>query len=145
MSLNMPALHEAFDIFSPLPCSLLLTNRLCKFQVAIPIVPTIRVMVTFTKFEELQPVDEFSTPPSSPTAVGKESPAIVQSSSSSSWFQWIKSPYQRLGSSTAGSSSRIDNIHDPFAIPSDYSWITAEAKKKKMQEKSKSKKAKSQK
>ncbi|KAI3469928.1 hypothetical protein Pfo_026591 [Paulownia fortunei] len=113
-------------------------------KVAIPVVPTIRVMVTFTKFEELQPLDEFSTPPTSPTAVGKESPAVIESSSSS-WFQWIKSPYQRPSSSTAGSSSRIENIQDPFAIPSNYSWITAEAKKKKMQEKSKSKKAKSQK
>ncbi|CAA0839986.1 Ankyrin repeat family protein [Striga hermonthica] len=112
-------------------------------KIAIPVVPTIRVIVTFTKFEELQPVDEFSTPPSSPTAVGKESPALVQPSSSS-WFQWIKSPYNRPISSIAGSSSssKIENIQDPFAIPPDYSWITAEAKKKRMQEKSKSKKAK---
>lgn len=113
-------------------------------QVAIPVVPTIRVIVTFTKFEELQPLDEFSTPPSSPTGVGKESPSMLQPSTSS-WFQWIKSPYQKASSSTGGSSSRIDNIQDPFAIPSEYSWITAEAKKKKMQEKSKSKKMKSQK
>ncbi|KAB1669042.1 hypothetical protein ES319_1Z081200v1, partial [Gossypium barbadense] len=42
-------------------------------KVAIPVVPTIRVLVSFTKFEELQPVDEFSTPPSSPS-VGRESP-----------------------------------------------------------------------
>ncbi|KAL7145140.1 hypothetical protein ABFS83_07G059700 [Erythranthe nasuta] len=112
-------------------------------KLAIPVVPTIRVMVTFTKFEELQPLDEFSTPPSSPTAYSKDSPLIQ--SSTSSWFQWIKAPYQRTGSSSNGSSSRIENIQDPFAIPSDYSWITAEAKKKKMQEKSKSKKAKSQK
>lgn len=122
-----------------------LFSYFCSLQVAIPLVPTIRVMVTFTKFEELQPVDEFSTPPSSPISFGKESPAVNQSSLSSSWFQWIKSPYQRPGSSTGGSGSRIDNIQDPFAIPSDYTWITAEAKKKKMQEKSKSKKSKSQK
>lgn len=113
-------------------------------KVAIPVVPTIRVMVTFTKFEELQTLDEFSTPPSSPSAVSKESPAVMPSSSSS-WFQWIKSPYQRPSSSAASSSSRIENVQDPFAIPSDYSWITAEAKKKKMQEKSKSKKTKNQK
>ncbi|KAJ4722930.1 Ankyrin repeat domain-containing protein [Melia azedarach] len=112
-------------------------------KVAIPVVPTIRVLVTFTKFEELQPVDEFETPPSSPTAAGRESPAVTQSSSSS-WFQWIKAPYSRPSSSTGGSSSRIENIQDPFAIPQDYTWITAEAKKKKMQEKSKSKKGKSQ-
>jgi len=110
-------------------------------KVAIPVVPTIRVLVTFTKFEELQPVDEFSTPPSSPT--GRESPAIMQSSSSS-WFQWIKAPYQRPSSSTDGSINRIENIHDPFAIPPDYTWVTAEAKKKKMQEKRKSKGKKSE-
>jgi hypothetical protein len=63
-------------------------------------------------------------------------------SSTSSWFQWIKAPYQRPGSSAGGSSSRIENIQDPFAIPSEYTWVTAEAKKKKMQEKNKSKKAK---
>ncbi|XAR62766.1 hypothetical protein NMG60_11017634 [Bertholletia excelsa] len=109
-------------------------------KVAIPVVPTIRVLVTFTKFEELQPVDEFTTPPSSPT--GRESPAVTQSSSSS-WFQWIKAPYQRPSSSTSG-YNRVENIQDPFAIPPDYTWVTAEAKKKKMQEKSKSKKGKSQ-
>ncbi|XP_011073752.1 uncharacterized protein LOC105158635 isoform X3 [Sesamum indicum] len=126
----------------------LLTTKLPKgtfpVKVAIPIVPTIRVIVTFTKFEELQPVDEFSTPPSSPTAGGRESASGVQPSSPS-WFQWIKSPYQRAGASTGGSSNKIENIQDPFAIPPNYTWITAEAKKKKMQEKSKSKKPKAQK
>ncbi|OMO53051.1 hypothetical protein CCACVL1_28915 [Corchorus capsularis] len=110
-------------------------------KVAIPVVPTIRVLVTFTKFEELQPVDEFSTPPSSPTA-GRESPSVANTSGSS-WFQWIKAPYHRPSSSS--SYNKIETIPpDPFAIPSDYTWITAEAKKKKMQEKSKSKKGKSQ-
>lgn len=112
-------------------------------QVAIPVVPTIRVLVTFTKFEELQPVDEFSTPPSSPTPAGRDSPAITPSSSSS-WFQWIKTPYSRPSSSTGGCSSRIENIQDPFAIPPHYTWVSAEAKKKKMQEKNKSKKGRGQ-
>lgn len=111
-------------------------------QVAIPVVPTIRVLVTFTKFEELQPLDEFATPPSSPSATGLESPAATQTSASS-WFQWIKAPYRPSSSTAASSSSRIENIEDPFAIPSDYTWVTAEAKKKKMQEKNKSKKGKS--
>ncbi|KAJ6713796.1 putative ANKYRIN REPEAT DOMAIN [Salix viminalis] len=109
-------------------------------KVAIPVVPTIRVLVTFTKFEELQPLDEFATPPSSPTAALRESPMVMQSSTSS-WFQWIKAPYQRPSSSAGGSSNRIENIQDTFAIPPDYTWVTAEAKKKKMQEKNKSKKA----
>ncbi|KAE8677577.1 chalcone synthase 1-like [Hibiscus syriacus] len=110
-------------------------------KVAIPVVPTIRVLVTFTKFEELQPLDEFLTPPSSPSAP-QESPAVTQASGSS-WFQWIKTPYQRPSSSNNG-DNKPENLQDPFAIPPDYTWITAEAKKKKMQGKSKSKKGKSQ-
>lgn len=125
----------------------LLTTKLPKgtfpVKVAIPVVPTIRVLVTFTKYEELQPQDEFSTPPSSPTA-GRESPVVVQSSSSS-WFQWIKTPYNRPSSSNGVSSSRIENIQDPFLLPADYKWVTAEEKKKRMQEKSKSKKGKNHK
>ncbi|XP_010243968.1 PREDICTED: ankyrin repeat domain-containing protein 13B-like [Nelumbo nucifera] len=115
-------------------------------KVSIPVIPTIRVLVTFTKFEELQPLDEFSTPPSSPHAAGRESPAMMQSSSSS-WLQWIKAPYHRQNSSmSSGPSSRVEDIQDPFVLPADYTWTTVEAKKKKMQEKkSKSKKGRSQK
>lgn len=106
-------------------------------------VPTIRVIVTFTKYEELQPVDEFATPPSSPTAAaGRESPSATNSLSSS-WFHWIKAPYQRPSMSTSVSSSRIETLEDPFVIPRDYTWVTAEAKKKKMQEKNKAKKGRS--
>lgn len=126
----------------------ILTTKLPKgtfpVKVAIPVVPTIRVLVTFTKFEELQPLDEFATPPSSPTASGRESPSGAQPSSSS-WFQWIKAPYQRPGSSTGSPSNRIENIQDPFVVPQDYTWISAEAKRKKMQEKDKAKKGKSRK
>ncbi|KAM1049671.1 hypothetical protein ACFX2I_031428 [Malus domestica] len=110
-------------------------------KVAIPVVPTIRVIVTFTKLEELPPMDEFATPPSSPP--GRESPGSMQSSSSS-WFQWIRAPYQRPSASPTGSFSKIESIQDPFAIPSEYTWVSVEAKKKKMQEKNKSKKGKSQ-
>ncbi|CAI0436765.1 unnamed protein product [Linum tenue] len=112
-------------------------------KVAIPVVPTIRVLVTFTKFEELQPLEEFATPPSSPCPAlgGRESPGMTQSASSSSWFQWIKAPYQRANSSNGCPSSRIETTQDPFVIPPDYTWVTAEAKKKKAQEKNKLKKA----
>ncbi|KAJ4969220.1 hypothetical protein NE237_015921 [Protea cynaroides] len=113
-------------------------------KVAIPLVPTIRVLVTFTKFEELQQPDEFCTPPSSPHSSGRESPAAMQPSSSS-WFQWIKAPYQRQGASTiSGPTNRVEDIQDPFVLPADYTWIAAAAKKKKMQEKGKSKKGRGQ-
>lgn len=112
-------------------------------KVAIPVVPTVRVLVTFTKFEEIQPDEEFSTPPSSPIAAAYESTSATNSSSSSSWFRWMKAPYNRSTSSSDSTSGhRRENSQDPFAIPSDYVWVTAEAKKKKMEEKNKSKKGK---
>lgn len=101
------------------------------------------MLVTFAKFEELQPSEEFCTPPSSPVAsqgsAGHESPA------SQSWFQWIKAPYRQSSTMVSGPSSRVEDIQDPFMIPPDYTWITVEAKKKKMEEsKNKSKKGKGQ-
>ncbi|RZS21888.1 hypothetical protein BHM03_00054585 [Ensete ventricosum] len=101
------------------------------YQVAIPVVPTIRVLVTFSKFEELQPLEEFWTPPASPP--GSKTP---ETQASSSWIQWIKAPY-RQGYATSpgpGSRRRVEDIQDPFGIPRDYTWTTAEARRKKMQE-----------
>ncbi|CAH8287136.1 unnamed protein product [Eruca vesicaria subsp. sativa] len=121
-------------------------------KVAIPVIPTIRVLVTFTKFEELEAIeDEFVTPPSSPTSNVRNSPReeaqFSSSSSSSSWFQWIKTPSQRPSTSsnvTGGFSiGKVENDQDPFAIPKGYNWITSEEKKKKVQEKNKAKKSKS--
>lgn len=112
-------------------------------KVAIPVVPTIRVLVTFTKFEELQPAEEFSTPPSSP---GSKSPSTIPQPSTS-WLQWLKGPYRpnySAASAPSGSSNRVEDMQDPFLIPSDYVWTTPEEKKKKMQEnKSKPRKGKS--
>uniref|UniRef100_A0A1J3CC54 Ankyrin repeat domain-containing protein 13B n=1 Tax=Noccaea caerulescens TaxID=107243 RepID=A0A1J3CC54_NOCCA len=122
-------------------------------KVAIPVIPTIRVLVTFTKFVELEATedeDEFVTPPSSPTSSVKNSPGeetqTSSSSSSSSWFQWIKTPSQRPSTSSSSAGFHIgkaENDQDPFAIPRGYNWITSEEKKKKIQEKNKAKKGKS--
>ncbi|MCI16996.1 ankyrin repeat domain-containing protein 13B-like, partial [Trifolium medium] len=57
-------------------------------KVAIPIVPTIRVIVTFTKFEELQTPEEFSTPLSSP--VYFQDAKSKESEGSTSWVSWMK-------------------------------------------------------
>ena len=110
-------------------------------QVAIPIVPTIRVLVTFTKFEELQPVEEFSTPLSSPAhfydAKSKESEG------SSSWISWMKG--SRGGQSSDSDSHRYKDEVDPFSIPADYKWVDANEKKRRMKaKKAKSKKHKKQ-
>ncbi|XP_022966449.1 uncharacterized protein LOC111466097 [Cucurbita maxima] len=105
-------------------------------KVAIPIVPTIRVLVTFTKFEELQPAEEFATPPSSPDhfpdAKVKESDG-----SSSSWITWMRGS---RGAQSSDGDGHKDEA-DPFHIPPDYTWVDANEKRRRM----KSKKAKSKK
>ncbi|XP_057428519.1 uncharacterized protein LOC130721949 isoform X2 [Lotus japonicus] len=113
----------------------LLTTKLPKetfpVKVAIPVVSTVRVLVTFTKFEEMQQADQFESAPSSPTGGSQEDPEVEQSSSSSSsssWFQWIKASSPQSSSSDAESSSKIDDRQDPFTIPSDYKWYSMDQK-----------------
>ncbi|XXG72988.1 hypothetical protein AAC387_Pa07g1973 [Persea americana] len=88
-------------------------------KVAIPVVPTVRVVVTFTKFVDLQPAEQFFTPMSSPRQLQEEH--------------------------SCAASTRLQSVShqglDPFAIPSDYTWTSIDAKNKKMK-KSKSKKEK---
>ncbi|CAH8373715.1 unnamed protein product [Eruca vesicaria subsp. sativa] len=90
-------------------------------KVAIPVVPTIKVLVTFTKFEEIYSADEFKTPPSSPTG--------STNSSSSSWFRRARS----------NKDSKSQTLQDPFAIPAGYTWVSGGSKRKKA-EKQKQKK-----
>ncbi|XP_015875558.2 uncharacterized protein LOC107412320 [Ziziphus jujuba] len=106
-------------------------------KVAIPIVPTIRVLVTFTKFEELQPLEEFATPLSSPAHF--QDAKSKESEGSSSWISWMRG--SRGGQSSESDSHRYKDEVDPFNIPSDYTWIDANEKKRRM----KAKKAKSKK
>ncbi|KAG4983073.1 hypothetical protein AAZX31_10G117600 [Glycine max] len=111
----------------------LLTTKLPKesfpIKVAIPVVSTVRVLVTFTKFEEMQHenADEFESAPSSPTSSDQENP---EEEHSSSWFGWIKTP-SRSSTTSAESSSKIFDDQDLFAIPSGYKWVTIEDKLKK--------------
>ncbi|URD81026.1 ankyrin repeat domain containing protein [Musa troglodytarum] len=99
---------------------------------AIPIVPTIRVLITFTKFEELQQSDEFSTPLSSPTHF-QESKA-KETEGSGSWYSWVKRSRGGQSSDSSEGRSCKDEI-DPFHIPSDYTWIDATEKKRRMKAK----------
>lgn len=106
-------------------------------KIAIPIVPTIRVLVTFTKFEELQPIEEFSTPLSSPAHF--QDSKSKESEGSSSWISWMRGSRGGQSSDSEGRSFR-DEV-DPFSIPSDYAWVDANEKKRRL----KAKKAKSKK
>ncbi|PIN01283.1 Ankyrin repeat protein [Handroanthus impetiginosus] len=106
-------------------------------KIAIPIVPTIRVLVTFTKFEELQPSEEFSTPLSSPAHF--QDAKSKESETSTSWISWMRGS-RGAQSSDSESRSFRDEV-DPFHIPSDYAWVDANEKKRRM----KAKKAKNKK
>ncbi|KAJ1428734.1 Ankyrin repeat domain-containing protein 13 [Sesbania bispinosa] len=94
-------------------------------KVAIPVVPTVRVVITFTKFVELQPVEQFFTPLSSPrhlhsaeTDDDQQKPEShrFSFSSSSTWLRRSNSQSQ-LGSKQQQSLDK-----DPFAIPAGYTW-----------------------
>ncbi|CAH9097407.1 unnamed protein product [Cuscuta europaea] len=97
-------------------------------KIAIPIVPTIRVLVTFTKFEELQPVEEFSTPVSSPTHFQD----AKSENSNSSWISWMRGSH---GGAESESRKSFREDFDPFHIPPDYSWVDANEKKRRMRAK----------
>eukprot|EP00250_Pteridium_aquilinum_P006863 c16693_g3_i1 orf=204-2306(-) len=105
-------------------------------KVAIPIIPTIRVVVTFNKIEELSTTEEFATPLSSPTyfadAKGKEQES---SESSGSWLSWIRG--SREPNNRTSLSKREDSVEDmdPFSIPGDYTWIDMKEKKRRLKAK----------
>ncbi|GKV16001.1 hypothetical protein SLEP1_g26714 [Rubroshorea leprosula] len=117
-------------------------------QVAIPVVPTVRVVITFTKFEELQPTEQFYTPLSSPrffaTNGGKEDQSSdshyssvpwqsSSSSSSSSSGAWLRRSNSRSASASKQQrSSCAMEQPDPFAIPSGYTWTSVDDKSNKI-------------
>ncbi|GLJ21352.1 hypothetical protein SUGI_0392690 [Cryptomeria japonica] len=114
-------------------------------KVAIPVVPTIKVVITFTKFEELPPSEVFCTPPSSPAnlqdLIARDSHTTQEASNS--WFHWIKGPPNRSMSGSASPENSSEDVEDPFAIPADYKWTTLDAKKRQVKDKkSKTKKGK---
>ncbi|KAK3433434.1 hypothetical protein EUGRSUZ_D01334 [Eucalyptus grandis] len=131
-------------------------------KVAIPVVPTVRVVITFTKFVELQPTERFYTPLSSPRHLnggsrsGSEedqksesfwswpSSSSSSSSSTSSSASWLR----RNSSRSAGSSKELPRCppaqqSDPFVIPSGYSWSSIDDKSHKMKKSKSVRKSKS--
>ncbi|KAK9092048.1 hypothetical protein Syun_026959 [Stephania yunnanensis] len=111
-------------------------------KVAIPVVPTVRVVITFTKFVELQPLEQFFTPLSSPRHFdqcdsdgeqqqqqqqqhkyykGRNSTTSSSSSSTSSWLRRTSS--SNMGGKQNQRSLDVNQV-DPFDIPSDYVWTS---------------------
>ncbi|KAG6386902.1 hypothetical protein SASPL_152079 [Salvia splendens] len=89
-------------------------------KVAIPVIPTVRVVITFTKFMELQPIEHFYTPLSSPTQLLDETTCGGGESS-------VHLPPRP---SKGGSGEQA--AEDPFVIPSGYRWSSSEDKNRKM-------------
>ncbi|MCO5607583.1 hypothetical protein L7F22_061780 [Adiantum nelumboides] len=80
-------------------------------KIAFPVVPTIRVVVTFSKFEEVQSNRGFRTLPSSP-----RSPCHDEAYENS-WLAWIKGPMTKT---TESSKGHLAEHADLFLIPKDY-------------------------
>ncbi|KAF6173296.1 hypothetical protein GIB67_026991 [Kingdonia uniflora] len=101
-------------------------------KVAIPVVPTVKVVITFTKFVHLQPVEQFFTPLSSPRHFlqagqeeEEEQQRREQSDGNLSFFS-LSSSFSSSSSSrlTSKQHQRSPTPHqtDPFKIPSEYTW-----------------------
>ncbi|KAL6573845.1 hypothetical protein OROHE_001387 [Orobanche hederae] len=103
-------------------------------KVAIPVVPTVKVVITFTKFIELQPVESFYTPLSSPRQFASEKSSDEESSTSgdsSSYFS-LSSSWLRGGCRNQQNGGSGRQPTDPFVIPSGYSWSSFDEKNRKM-------------
>lgn len=114
-------------------------------KVAIPVVPTVRVVTTFTKFVELQPIEEFFTPFSSPgqfvngRGSEEETEGNYKSWSSSSWLSRSSS---RSCSTSKQQTSQQEDQANPFAIPSEYTWSSFDEKSRKMKKSKSTRKTK---
>ncbi|KAH7423251.1 hypothetical protein KP509_12G046600 [Ceratopteris richardii] len=96
-------------------------------KVAIPVVPTIRVVVTFTKFEELRSDgNDNRTQTSSLNLNDRDS-----EQQGGSWFSWIKSSASRVAGMGGNTDEQPDHVIDPFTVPSEYVWTSMDAKKRK--------------
>ncbi|KAK7292417.1 hypothetical protein RIF29_08196 [Crotalaria pallida] len=121
-------------------------------KVAIPVVPTVRVVITFTKFVELQPVEQFFTPFSSPRHLllsedgDEKHKQESRHSTASAWLRRNNSQSGAAGNKQQQqkcSSMPMDS--DPFAIPAGYTWTRSnnvDDKSKKMKKSKSVKKSK---
>ncbi|KAL9305821.1 putative ankyrin repeat domain-containing protein [Arabidopsis thaliana] len=106
-------------------------------KLSIPVIPTVKVVMTFSKFVALPPLDEFYTPLSSPKHLlaamedqhdvhddEKLDRRISSSRPSFSTPSWL-----RLNINATGKSSRRrlvdeEQVVDPFTIPTGYKWTS---------------------
>nr|GEY16594.1 ankyrin repeat domain-containing protein 13C [Tanacetum cinerariifolium] len=113
-------------------------------KVAIPVVPTVRVMITFTKFVELPPLEEqFFTPFSSPRHLFSGRGDDDEDDSVSSRFSRSGSRSGLLTNNKVPQKVIPQVAADPFGVPIGYSWTSFDEKGKKLKKsKSTARKAK---
>lgn len=104
-------------------------------KVAIPIIPTIRVVVTFNKIEELSMAEEFGTPLSSPAHFSdSKGKGHELSESSGSWLSWIRGSRDPMNRTSSMREESVEDV-DPFLIPPAYTWIDTKEKKRRLKAK----------
>ncbi|CAN7020157.1 unnamed protein product [Brassica rapa subsp. trilocularis] len=108
-------------------------------KLSIPVIPTVKVVVTFSKFVPLRPIDHFYTPLSSPRhlSAAVEDQCDVESeetsdigTSTSSRSSFSTSSWRRLSITGTGKSAqrRLEEeqaqMVDPFSIATGYKWTS---------------------
>ncbi|KAF8048331.1 hypothetical protein N665_2557s0001 [Sinapis alba] len=101
-------------------------------KLSIPVIPTVKVVITFSKFVALPPRDQFYTPLSSPRHIsaGVEDQCDVESDTrtSTSRPSFTKPSWLRLKATKKTSQRRLKKeqaqMVDPFAIPAGYKWTS---------------------
>nr|VDC65489.1 unnamed protein product [Brassica rapa] len=108
-------------------------------KLSIPVIPTVKVVVTFSKFVPLRPIDQFYTPLSSPRhlSAAVEDQCDVESeetsdigTSTSSRSSFSTSSWRRLSITGTGKSAqrRLEEeqaqMVDPFSIATGYKWTS---------------------
>uniref|UniRef100_J3MLA1 Ankyrin repeat domain-containing protein n=1 Tax=Oryza brachyantha TaxID=4533 RepID=J3MLA1_ORYBR len=96
-------------------------------KVAIPVVPTVRVVITFTKFVPLLEPEEFFTPMSSPSLLASPGPGSIMHKPDTQKSSYLKWGLKNSRSKPVNLSQVADNT-DPFTIPSDYTWVNLGSK-----------------
>lgn len=120
-------------------------------KLAIPVVPTVRVVITFTKFVEFQPTEQFFTPFSSPRHLADDygyeeeepdqshqsSRKSAPASTSAASMTWHRRSLSRPSSASKVLLPQQQHYveaqeSDPFALPTGYSWSSFGEKSRKM-------------
>ncbi|KAL1358532.1 hypothetical protein AAHE18_04G039900 [Arachis hypogaea] len=93
-------------------------------KVAIPVVPTVKVVITFTKFMELKPFEQFYTPSSSPSHLFSEDDDDDAQRKPEREYSSLSSSFSSSSSSSSSVALDLNLDSDPFAIPDGYRWIS---------------------